>query len=46
MQEVKTTIIVGVMVVVVILTVEDSYSTAADCEYDCDGDGCGKIIFG
>jgi hypothetical protein len=41
---VKSIIIGVVVVVMVLLTVEDVYSTAADHDYDCDGGG--KIILG
>ena len=41
-------VVKGVMVVVVMvmLTVEGGYTAAADLDYDCGGNGGGKIIFG
>jgi hypothetical protein len=45
-EELVVEVVMMIVVVVVIFTVEDGYIAAGDHDYDCDGDGGGKIIFG
>jgi len=45
-EEEEVVEVVIVVVVVVILTLKDGYTAAADHDYDRDGGGGGKIIFG